>query len=417
MSHSGGHAPASSAPPPPGSWLPLANGLRKVLAPLSALLALEAASGVLLLVTTAIALIWANSAGADGYHALWHAPLGVKVGPWVFERSLEWFVNDVFMALFFFVVGLEIRKEVHDGQLSDLKRATLPAVAALGGMLAPAVLYLALAGSGAAHGWGIPMATDIAFAVGVLALLGKRVPPALRVLLLALAVIDDLGAILVIAFFYSSGISLLGLAAALLGVLLILALRAMGVRSIGPYVLPGVLVWAGVYAAGVHPTIAGVIVGLLTPVQAWPGVERESPADCLIHGLHPWVSFVIMPVFALANAGVTLQGLSLSGSGARVSLAIAVALVLGKPLGVVGLSALALRFKLARYPAGLSTRHLFVLGAAAGIGFTMSLFLAQLAFSDATLLGAAKLGVLVASALAVVLGLVMGRALLPAARA
>ena len=395
--------------------MPLAHGLRRLLRPLAAFFALEAASGLLLLSTTAVALIWANSAGAAGYHALWHTPLGVHVGAWSFQRSLEWFVNDVLMAVFFFVVGLEIRKELHDGQLSDVQRAALPAVAALGGMLVPALIYVAVAGPGAARsGWGIPMATDIAFAVGVLALLGKRVPPALRVLLLALAVIDDLGAILVIAFFYSSGISSAGLFAALLGVLAILTLRAFGARSALLYAAPALLVWAGVYAAGVHPTIAGVIVGLLTPVTAWPGVERESPADRLIHGLHPWVSFAIMPVFALANAGVTLQGLSLAGSGARVSVAIAIALVLGKPLGVVGLSALALRLKLARLPAELRARHLFVLGAAAGIGFTMSLFLAQLAFDDVALLGAAKLGVLLASAVAVVLGLALGRALLPA---
>jgi len=280
-------------------------------------------------------------------------------------------------------------------------------------MVVPACAYLAVAAAPETRlGWGIPMATDIAFALGVLILLGKRVPAALRVLLLAVAVIDDLGAILVIALFYSSGIAASGLLLAALGVLLLVTLRAFGVRSMPIYVVPGVIIWAGVYAAGIHPTIAGVIVGLLTPVHAWPGVEAESPADFLLHALHPWVSFAIMPVFALANAGVNLDGLSLSGSGAKVSLAVLVALLLGKPLGVVASSTLAIRAKLALLPPGLSLRHLLVLGVVAGIGFTMSLFLAQLAFQDPTLLGAAKLGVLIASALALILGLILGRALL-----
>jgi len=380
-------------------------------------LAFEAASGLLLIAAAAVALIWANSSAAGSYGALWHANLGLRVGSFVFERSLEWFVNDVLMAVFFFVVGIEIRKEVHDGQLSDLRRAALPLVGALGGMAAPALIYLALAGSPETHhGWGIPMATDIAFALGVLVLLGKRIPASLRVLLLAVAVIDDLGAILVIAIFYSSGIAVSGLMWAALGLLAIMTLRALGVRSIPVYIAPGVLVWAGVYAAGVHPTIAGVLVGLLTPVVAWPGVEQESPADFIEHALKPWVSYAIMPIFALANAGVNLSGLSLSGGGAKVSVAVVVALLLGKPLGIVLSSALALWGKLAVLPNGLSTRHLLVLGIAAGIGFTMSLFIAQLAFEDPTLLGAAKLGVLVASALAMVIGLLAGRVLLPVAK-
>ena len=380
-------------------------------------LAFEAASGLLLIAAAAVALIWANSSAAGSYGALWHANLGLRVGSFVFERSLEWFVNDVLMAVFFFVVGIEIRKEVHNGQLSDLRRAALPLVGALGGMAVPALIYLALAGSPETHhGWGIPMATDIAFALGVLVLLGKRIPASLRVLLLAVAVIDDLGAILVIAIFYSSGIAVSGLMWAALGLLAIMTLRALGVRSIPVYIAPGVLVWAGVYAAGVHPTIAGVLVGLLTPVVAWPGVEQESPADFIEHALKPWVSYAIMPIFALANAGVNLSGLSLSGGGAKVSVAVVVALLLGKPLGIVLSSALALWGKLAVLPNGLSTRHLLVLGIAAGIGFTMSLFIAQLAFEDPTLLGAAKLGVLVASALAMVIGLLAGRVLLPVAK-
>ncbi|MEI9950453.1 MAG: Na+/H+ antiporter NhaA [Pseudomonadota bacterium] len=415
-----GAEPQSSAPapgPPPGTWRPLVSISEILARPVRAALAFEAASGLLLIAAAVVALLWANSSVSESYGRLWHAQVGIRLGSFVFERSLEWVVNDILMAIFFFVVGIEIRKELHDGQLSEWRRAALPVVGALGGMAVPALVYLALAGSPEAHsGWGIPMATDIAFALGVLTLLGKRVPAALRVLLLALAVIDDLGAILVIAIFYSSGIAASGLLLAALGLLSIVTLRAMGVRSMPIYIVPGVVVWAGVYAAGIHPTIAGVMVGLLAPVQAWPGVERESPADFLVHALHPWVSYAIMPIFALANAGVNLSGLSLTGSGAKVSLAVVVALLLGKPVGVVGLSALALWGKLAVLPDGVGTRHLLVLGVVAGIGFTMSLFLAQLAFTDPTLLGAAKLGVLAASALALVLGLILGRALLPSAQ-
>jgi len=408
---------ARASGPPPGTWGPLVSISETLARPVRRVLAFEAASGLLLIAAAAVALIWANSSAAGSYGALWHANLGLRLGSFVFERSLEWFVNDVLMAIFFFVVGIEIRKEVHNGQLSDLRRAALPLVGALGGMAVPALIYLALAGSSETlHGWGIPMATDIAFALGVLILLGKRIPASLRVLLLAVAVIDDLGAIMVIAIFYSSGIAVSGLIWAALGLLVIMTLRALGVRSIPIYIAPGVLVWAGVYAAGVHPTIAGVLVGLLTPVVAWPGVESESPADFIEHALKPWVSYAIMPIFALANAGVNLSGLSLSGGGAKVSVAVVVALLLGKPLGIVLSSALALWGKLAVLPNGLSTRHLLVLGIAAGIGFTMSLFIAQLAFEDPTLLGAAKLGVLVASALAMLVALLAGRVLLPVAK-
>jgi len=408
---------ARTSGPPPGTWQPLVSISERLTRPLRRLLAFEATSGLLLIACAAVALLWANSSVAESYGALWHAQVGVRLGSFAFERSLEWIVNDVLMAIFFFVVGIEIRKELHDGQLSEWRRAALPVVGALGGMLVPALVYLALAGSPEARsGWGIPMATDIAFALGVLILLGKRVPAALRVLLLALAVIDDLGAILVIALFYSSGIAISGLLLAALGLLAIVTLRALGVRSMPIYIVPGAVVWAGVYAAGVHPTIAGVMVGLLTPVRAWSGVESESPADFLVHALHPWVSYAIMPIFALANAGVNLSGLSLAGSGVEVSVAVVVALLIGKPVGVVAASALALWGKVAVLPQGVGARHLLVLGVVAGIGFTMSLFLAQLAFTDESLLGAAKLGVLAASALALIVGLILGRTLLPIAK-
>lgn len=374
-------------------------------------LAVEAASGVLLLAATAAALVWANSPWAEGYARLWHTPLGVRGQDFAFERSLEWIVNDGLMVVFFFVVGLEIRREIHAGELSEGRRAALPAVAALGGMLVPAAVYGLVVGGGAgAAGWGVPMATDIAFAVGALTLLGPRVPTALRVLLLSLAVIDDLGAIVVIAAFYSAGLRPLGFVAALVGVGVVLLLRQLGVRSKLAYVPPSVVVWAGVLAAGVHPTIAGVLIGLLTPVRTAPG-EAESPAESLLRSLHPWVAFGIMPLFALANAGVSLRGVKLDAEASRVFSGVVLGLLLGKPLGVMAACWLGVRAGLS-LPSGVSWRHVGVLGAVAAIGFTMSLFIAQLAFHDQQLLKVAKLGVLLASGSALVGSVFLGQTLL-----
>jgi Na+:H+ antiporter, NhaA family len=447
--------PSGSSPlpsSPPEAWEPLLRFARLAGRPLERFLRIEAASGILLLVAAAVALLWANSPWAESYVHLWHTPVGVRFGNFTFERTLEWFVNDGLMVIFFFVVGMEIRREIHHGELSEWRRAALPAAAALGGMIAPACLYLVFAGASSTRsGWGVPMATDIAFAVGILTLLGKRVPAALRVLLLALAVIDDLGAIVVIAIFYSSGISLTGLLVAAAGFGGVFAMQRIGVRAKLAYVVPAVVAWAGIYAAGVHPTIAGVIVGLVTPVRAWlgpdgfiAGVRKElehlsqaapsalsshelaetlrhvdvarreamSPAESLIEMLHPWVAFGIMPVFALANAGVSLAGGPLDAASWSVVTAVAVGLIVGKPVGVLLASWLTLRFRIGTLPAGMGLRHLVVLGVVAGVGFTMALFVAQLAFTDPRLLSAAKLGVLVASGGAAVLGLVLGRLLL-----
>jgi len=422
---------------------------RQARRPLDRFLHIEAASSILLLVATAVALCSANSPWAESYTRLWRAPIGVRVGPLSFERSLEWVVNDGLMVIFFFVVGMEIRREIHRGELSGWRRAALPAAAALGGMAAPAALYLLIAGAPAtSSGWGVPMATDIAFAVGILALLGSRVPAALRVLLLALAVIDDLGAILVIAIFYSKGIAISGLGVSLLGFRAIFVMQRAGVRTKLAYVVPALVAWAGVYAAGIHPTVAGVIVGLMTPVEAWlgphgfvVGARREldhleecspasvssrdlgrslhhvdvarreamSPAESLIEMLHPWVAFAIMPVFALANAGVSLRGPSLDATSWTVASGTAVGLFVGKPAGVLVACWLSLRLRVATLPAGLGMRQLLVRGAVAGVGFTMALFVSQLAFSSPALLAAAKLGVLVASGASAITGLLLGR--------
>jgi NhaA family Na+:H+ antiporter len=374
----------------------------------------EAASGVVLLTAAVAALALANSGLAALYHRLWTFPLGLSFHDLAFERSLAWWVNDGLMVLFFFVVGLEIRREMHAGELSEWKRAVVPTAAALGGMVAPAGLYLACADRPESHqGWGVPMATDIAFAVGILGLLGSRVPPPLRMLLLALAIIDDIGAILVIAFVYSSGIALTGVIVALAGLGAVLLLRRLGVRRKLVYVVPALVTWGGTYAAGVHPTIAGVALGLITPVTIWPSAAAEgettSPADQLIHALHPWVAFGIMPLFALANAGVTLAGFETSEVSRRVALGVVLGLVVGKPLGVALATAIVLRLRLGTLPAGFGRLHVVVVGIVAGVGFTMALFVAELAFQEGPLLDAAKLGVLAASALAGLLTLVVGR--------
>ncbi|MCC6994581.1 MAG: Na+/H+ antiporter NhaA [Deltaproteobacteria bacterium] len=455
-------SPSPSSPPPsgPGSlpaappeaWEPLLRFARLAGRPLERFLRIEAASGILLLLAAAAALVWANSPWAHSYVELWHTPIGLRIGDFTFERTLEWVVNDGLMVIFFFVVGMEIRREIHHGELSEWRRAALPAAAALGGMLAPAGLYLLIAGSAATRsGWGVPMATDIAFAVGILTLLGKRVPAALRVLLLALAVIDDLGAIVVIAIFYSPTLAMSGLAVAGAGFVGIFAMQRLGVRTKLAYVVPSVVAWAGIYAAGIHPTIAGVIVGLVTPVRAWlgpdgfmlgvrkeldhlaqatPGAltshelagtlrqvdvarrEAMSPAESLIETLHPWVAFGIMPVFALANAGVAVSGGSFDSASWHVALAVTIGLMVGKPLGVLLMSWLTLRLRIGTLPTGMGARHLIVLGVVAGVGFTMALFIAQLAFTDAKLLGAAKLGVLAASAGAAIVALIVGGLLL-----
>lgn len=443
-------SPLSSTPPE--AWEPLLRFMRAAGRPLERFLRIEAASGLLLLFSATVALAWANSPWSAGYARLWHTPLGIRVGDLVFERPLEWVVNDGLMVIFFFVVGMEIRREIHCGELSHWRRAALPAAGALGGMLAPAALYLVVAGAPATRsGWGVPMATDIAFAVGILTLLGHRVPAALRVLLLALAVIDDLGAIVVIALFYSSGLAGSGLLVAAAGFVAVLVMQRLGVRAKLAYVPPSLIAWAGIYVAGIHPTIAGVLIGLLTPVRAWlgpdgfvAGVRKEirhlestspsslsshelagslhhvdlarreamSPAESLIESLHPWVAFAIMPVFALANAGVVLRGGNFDASSWRVATGVAVGLIVGKPAGVLLACGLALKLRLARLPAGVTLPHLVVLGVVAGVGFTMALFIADLAFSDAGLLAAAKVGVLAASFGAAVAALALGRILL-----
>ncbi|MCU0694577.1 MAG: Na+/H+ antiporter NhaA [Polyangiaceae bacterium] len=434
---------------PPGAWGSARKLVRRALAPVERFLAIEAASGILLVVAAIIALAWANSPWRESYASLWHTPFGVRLGSFAFERDLHFWINDGLMTVFFFVVGLEIRREVHGGDLSDLRRASLPLAAAAGGMIAPALIFLALnRGHASARGWGIPMATDIAFAVGALTLLGKRVVPAQRTLLLALAVIDDVGAILVIALLYSSGVSAVGFMVAGAGVVCILVMQALGVRSPWAYVAPAVIIWAGAYTSGVHPTLAGVAVGLLTPAKAWLGAdgfldrvdanleglrengaadqramlphldalnaarhEAVSPVERVQHALHGWVAFGIMPLFALANAGVPIGNATLAGDGLRVFIGVAVGLVVGKPIGIMALSWVLVRLRVSRLPAGVGWRRVGVVGSVGGIGFTMALFIAQLAFPAGALLEIAKIAILVGSASAAIAALLAGKLL------
>lgn len=388
----------SAAHAPPASHWPLR------------FISVEAASGVVLLIASGIALAWANSPLASSYQALWHLKLNLAVAPYLSSRDLHFWVNDGFMTIFFLVVGLEIRSEIHDGALSDPRVATLPIIAALGGVIVPALFYLVVnSGPQASRGWAIPTATDIAFAVGVLALIGKGIPNTLRVLLLTLAIIDDIAAILVIAFFYSSGIAVAGLGISALGVLLMLAMQRLKVRTAAAYVLPGAIVWFGMLRAGLHPTLAGVLLGILTPAAEAPG-GGESALSRVEARLHPWVAFGIMPLFALANAGVGLSGLDLTGGvPLTVATGIVGGLVLGKPLGIVLACNAAVRLKLCALPPGVLWPHTVLLGFLGGIGFTMSIFISNLAFEDATLLAAAKFAVLVASGLAASIALVLGR--------
>jgi NhaA family Na+:H+ antiporter len=359
-------------------------------------------SGVLLLLTAIIAVIWASSSSSALYLSL--------------RDRVGFVVDDVLMAIFFFAAGLEIKKELHDGSLSTSRLAVLPIAAALGGMVVPALVYFAFhAGSPAARGWGIPMATDIAFAVGVLALLGNRVPREVRILLLALAVVDDVGAIVVIALFYSSAIATAGVGLAAIGVGGVLVLRDAFPRHPALYLLPGVLAWYGALTAGVHPTIAGVALGLLVPARADRSSPEgaSSPASRIEAGLQPIVAYVIMPVFALTNAGVDLRSISMSDAAStRVLAAIVLALVLGKPVGIALGTWVGVRLG-GRLPRAVTWSAVLVVGAAGGIGFTMAIFISGLAFGTGSLLGPAKLGVLVASVAAGLATCVLGVTLLP----
>ncbi|HEX6202523.1 MAG TPA: Na+/H+ antiporter NhaA [Thermoanaerobaculia bacterium] len=414
--------------------------------PFQAFFRLESASGLLLLAAALVALVWANSPAASSYFELWRTMATMAVGPVVIEKPLLLWINDGLMAVFFFVVGLEIKREVLVGELAAPRKAALSVAAAIGGMAVPAAIYwLFNSGGPGAAGWGIPMATDIAFALGVLALLGRRVPLSLKVFVTAVAIVDDLGAVLVIAVFYTERLStgMLGVGAVFL--LAMVVLNRAGVRRTWPYALLGAFLWLAFLKSGVHATIAGVLGAMAIPARrkidapeflrraeallaeiredtvpgrAEPTEDQRdalhsldkaaenvgTPLARIEHALHPWVAFFIMPVFALANAGVAVEGGLAATLGSPIALGIVLGLFVGKQVGVLGAAWLAVKSGLAAMPAGITWRQMWGVSLLCGIGFTMSLFIAGLAFPDPALLDAAKVGILAASLVSGVAG-------------
>jgi NhaA family Na+:H+ antiporter len=368
----------------------------------------EAGSGLVLLAATVAALVCDNSPASRLYQVFLETPVAVRVGALAIDKPLLLWINDGLMAIFFFLVGLEIKRELLRGELSTFGQAALPGVAAAGGMAAPALIYVVVNrdNPAALAGWAIPSATDIAFAVGVLALLGPRVPNALKLFLLALAILDDLGAIVIIALFYTEQLSWLSLALAGAGIVVLGALNARGVVRLAPYLLAGTFIWVCVLKSGVHATLAGVVVAFAIPLRG-RGAGEPSLLEQLEEGLHPWVAFGVLPLFAFANAGVSLAGLSPAKLAEPVTLGIVLGLVLGKPIGILGATWLAVVSGLAPKPAGANWGQLVGVGMLGGIGFTMSLFIGTLAFSQATMAAEVRLGVLAGSLLSATAGLIV----------
>jgi len=408
---------------------------------------IEAMSGVVLLCAAGAALFLANSSASQSYEAFLAMELGISIGSFTLSWPLHFWVNDVLMSVFFLVAGMEIRREIHQGALSNWRQAALPVIAAAGGVMVPALIYLGLNGEEArAQGWAVPTATDIAFAVGVLALLGRAIPANLRVVLLSLAIIDDVIAVAIIALFYSHGLHLNGVFIALSGLFLLFFFQFSGFSRPYIYILPGAILWWGLWQTGIHPSLVGVILGLATPVLPprtdTPPLERLTQALHMLRGsqavdegtltralrdisrgqrdmlapvtrvqqiLHPWVAFGVMPIFAFANAGVALQDVNLAANSAYfVFYGVGLGLVLGKPVGVLTASFVAIKLKICQLPPQLDWSGMILIGLLAGIGFTMAIFVAMLAFMDANHLGAAKLGVLAGSCLSAILGLGFG---------
>ena len=418
--------------------------VRDVYRPVHRFIRMEWLGSAVLLVASIAAMVWANSPWSAGYEHFWHTPMGLQIGDFSLDGDLRHWINDGLMAVFFFVIGLEVKHEVIHGALSTRKKAALPFLSAVGGMVVPALLFLLVTqGTGAARGWGVPMATDIAFALGVLGLLGSRVPTSLRIFLLALAVVDDLGAILVIAIFYSGPIRWSALAAAGVVLAVIWVLRRAGIREVFAYAVMGVFLWLAIFESGVHATIAGVLLALMTPAdphfdrssfrvlteelldtydgalesgdkslaQATLGkleelsVGNEAPLERAMRHFHRWTSLVILPLFALANAGVSLQLSDITRAfEAPVTMGILVGLVIGKLVGVTLAAWIGVRLGIATLPEGTRWTHVMGVAALAGIGFTVALFITDLAFVDAARIAAAKVGIILASVVAAALG-------------
>ncbi|WP_459859700.1 Na+/H+ antiporter NhaA [Dongia sp. agr-C8] len=367
---------------------------------------LESAGGILLLIAAALALMISNSPLAWLYEGLLELDLGVTLGTFTFQKTLIHWVNDGLMAVFFFLVGLEIKREVLEGELSSARQVALPGLCALGGMAMPALVYLAFNWSTPENhaGWAIPAATDIAFAVGVMALLGGRIPEGLKIFLLALAIIDDLGAIVIIAIFYTADLSLISLGLAAVGILGLAVLNRLGVLKLAPYVLVGIFIWICVLKSGVHATLAGVALAFAIPLKV-QGPRELAPLRRCEHALHPWVTFGIMPVFAFANAGVPLGGgIGLAAFLQPIGLGIAGGLFIGKQLGVMLVAALGVALGLFRLPERVTWAQMYGASVLTGIGFTMSLFIGTLAFNGPESAATLRLGVLTGSIASAVFG-------------
>lgn len=372
---------------------------------------MESAGGILLVIAAAIAMVIANSAMGEGYQAFLHT--------YVFGMSVSHWINDGLMAVFFLLIGLEVKRELLEGALKSRETAIFPAIAAVGGMLAPALIYVAFNFNdpAAIQGWVIPAATDIAFALGIMALLGKRVPVSLKVFLLALAIIDDLGVVVIIALFYSSDLSTIALTIGFIMTGVLFMLNAKHVTKLSIYLVAGLILWIAVLKSGVHATLAGVVIGFAIPLKGNKG--EHSPLKHLEHALHPYVAFAILPVFAFANAGISLQGVSLAGLTSMLPLGVALGLFLGKPLGIFSFSWAAVKLGVAKLPEGINFKHIFAVSVLCGIGFTMSIFISSLAFGQANEAydTYARLGILMGSTTAALLGYSLLRLSLPLKKA
>lgn len=377
-------------------------------------LQLESASGIILIVSALLAILLANSPLASLYSGFLDTEVQIRIASLDLHKPLLLWINDGLMAIFFLLVGLEVKREMLEGALSSREQATFPAVAAIGGMLMPAVIYLLFNYDDpiTRNGWAIPAATDIAFALGVMALLGNRVPTSLKVFLLALAIIDDLGVILIIALFYTQQLTLSALLIAAVAVAVLIWMNRRGVDRISLYLLVGLVLWVAVLKSGVHATLAGVVVGFLIPNK---GVRHESPLQHLEHQLHPWSAYLILPLFAFANAGVSLSGVGLADLASPLPLGIMLGLFVGKPVGIFLISLLAVRIGLAKLPPGVNFKQVFAVSVLCGIGFTMSMFIASLAFELAGVeYGVlSRLGILGGSTLAALVGYALLRSALP----
>lgn len=419
------------------------------MAPVSRFIHLEYTSGIVLLISVVIAIAWANSPFHEFYEHLWHINFSVGFDKFLLSHPLHIWINDGLMAIFFFVIGLELKREFMEGELSSLQKASLPMTAALGGMLVPAVIYFVInKGTHAAHGWGIPMATDIAFALALLSMASKHIPVSVKIFLSALAVADDLGAVLVIAFFYTEEINFTPLAIGAGFLILLMVGNRMGIRSALFYLLLGIGAWIGFLLSGVHATIAGVLVAftipavtrideqiyssnlrklsydfeadipqrgsLITPLQNKTiqkvktlSMAAETPLQTIEHALHPWVAFGIMPLFALANAGIVITSDFFSSIINPVSIGVAAGLIVGKFTGILLFCWIMVRYKISSLPEGANWKHIAGVALLAGIGFTMSLFISGLAFGDPVLINQAKYGILIASIIAGILGTIV----------